>query len=273
MAKELFISQSLLKDWDTMCKKQFEFKYFKGYGMDDPESPFFIGDRTMIRFGNYYEQQIIGMSRGGKKTILSKSEIESTKGARIQPQADKAKDWLFNHLDGNVIAVQHYYEAKVEHDGQIVRLSGHVDIHYKYSDGSHQVIDLKLCDNLDSSFGPVINGHRSSSWGDIESMDHTQPIHYTIILQELLGQDVSFIYHVADLTPQMKVKIFPIDVSENTRHMHLSRCLDAQNEIEESLMLDWFEPCNDYNKCCMCPVSHLCEYKKTTPNIELTVTV
>lgn len=266
---EVSISQSILKDWlSTPCKKQFQFKHFLGFDMDSPDSPFFIGDREMIRFGNYYEQQIIGLSRGGKITELTPKEITSTKGSRISEQVSKTSDWLTNRLDGRIQKTQHKYSIEIDHNGQRLRLHGHVDIHFLYRNGHHQVIDLKLCDNIYSAFGPVINGVRSAGWGNVQDMDHKQPVHYIILLEELFGNSVSFIYHVADLTPQHNVKIFPIEPSPETKHFHLDTCLDVQNEIEEALMMDWFEPTQSYNTCCNCPVADRCSSRVETPNVE-----
>lgn len=261
MEDKLRLSQSMLKDWETMCGIAFKVKYFSD--IPEEENPFYIGNKDVVVLGNVYEQNIIGISRGGKKTIPPPELTKKPVYERMVDQSKLTKSWL-RGLDGKVMAVQERIEAEFEWDGKTIYIVGHLDVNFKTSEGKIKVIDLKLSGDRDASYGPF-------QWKNLNNIDYTQPKQYILLVHIKFNQPVEeteFEYHVADTSTQKRVKIINVSAFDSTIESHKERLAKAFNEIEEALVIDYFEPKNDYDRCSVCPLKEDCSYRNIKPIVE-----
>lgn len=259
--EKLRLSQSMLKDWENMCGIAFKVKYFSD--IPEEENPFYIGNKEVVILGNVYEQNIIGISRGGKKTVPSAELIKKPVYERMVDQSKLTKSWL-RKLDGKIVGVQQRIEAEFEWEGKTIYIVGHLDINFKTGDGKFKIIDLKLSGDRDASYGPF-------QWKNLNNIDYTQPKQYILLVHLNFNQsveDTEFEYHIADTSTQKRVKIINVSSFDSTIEGHKERLAKAYNEIEEALVIDYFEPKNDYDRCSVCPLKEDCEYRNIKPIVE-----
>lgn len=252
------LSQSKLDDWLTMCPIQCEVKW--RHYENEEDNPWYIGDREIVRLGNWYEQQAIGMSRGGKITHLTSKERNGAKGQYAAIQAKNTKEWL-RSLDGKIMAVQEEVRSSFERNGITVRLIGHTDVRFQYSNGRQAIIDLKLTGSRDNTFGKF-------KWGDIQNMDVKQLKQYKLIHLLNWGEEPETKYHVVDVSNTLKVGIFNIIISDITMEAYMDLVTEVYAEIAESYMLGFFKPKNTYDNCSVCPIASTCKYRNDTPDEE-----
>lgn len=251
------LSQSKLGDWLEMCPIQCEVKW--RYYENEEDNPWYIGSSEIVRLGNWYEQQAIGLSRGGKITELTSTEKRKAQSRYAAMQAKNTKEWL-RSLDGKIHSVQEEVRATFEHNGVLVRLIGHVDVIFIYNNGKRLIIDIKLTSNRDTTYGKF-------KWGDIQNMDIKQLKHYKLI--DMLNhpdQEPETKYHVADVSNKLKVGIFNVIISEQTMEEYKDLVAEVYKEISESYMLGFFEPKNTYDRCSVCPISDTCRYRNDNPD-------
>lgn len=251
-----YLSQSALKDWKSMCPIQWREKWKKYENEED--NPWYIGDRPVIRLGNWYEQQVIGISRGGKTTELTTTERKSAKGRYAASQAKLTKEWL-RSLPGKIRGVQQELKAEFWHNGTLVKIIGNLDIDFAYDNGTPLVIDLKLTGDRDTTFGYF-------KWGDIENMDITQMKQYKLLSWLNYGIEPETKYHVIDVSTKMKVGLFNIIISDQTMEEYKDLLAEVYKEIAESFMLNVFEPKNTYDNCSICPIASQCKFRNEKPD-------
>lgn len=259
---QLYISQSLLKDWENMCGVAFKVKHFTPF-KNEEDNPFYIGNKDVVVLGNIYEQSIIGISRGGKTTKPSPELAKKPIFNRMKEQAKLTKEWL-RSLNGRIIGVQERIKASFEWNGVQVFIVGHLDIRFQDADGTPRNIDLKLSGDRDASFGDF-------QWKNLDRLTYDQPKQYNLLLHLETGFPVDripFDYHIGDTSTAMKVKVINVMTSEQTIEFHKERLYEAYIGISEALELDYFEPRNDYDRCSVCPIKEDCKYRNKTPLIE-----
>lgn len=261
---KLIISQSMLKDWETMCGEAFRIKWFVPYEKEE-DSPFYIGDKDVIQLGNIYEQKIIGISRGGKTTKPTK-ELEKKAAYRYMlEQAAVTKDWYRKlRAQGKVIGVQDRLEGSFEMNGTTVWIDGNLDINFQYHNTRRSVKDLKLSSDRDTDYGDF-------QWKNLNKINYTQAKQYVLLVHLVYGDPIDtidFEYHIGDTSTKKRVKIINVKISEETIEEHKHRLYHANNEISEALMIDYFPVRNDYDRCSVCPVREDCKYRNTDPIVE-----
>src|SRR5690606_34844489 len=175
---KIVLSQSMLKDWRKMCKHAFKQKRFVDYG-DEENSPFYIGNKEVVILGNVYEQNIIGISRGGKITKAPDDLKKKPVYQRMLEQAKITKRWL-RSLPGEVVEVQHYIEVSFEMNGVVVTISGNIDINFKNLNETLKATDLKLSSKLDAAFGEF-------QWKNLVAIDYTQAKQYVLLMHLFYG--------------------------------------------------------------------------------------
>ncbi len=256
------LSQSMLKDWESMCHVAFKVKHLEHYDTEE-ENPFYIGDKEVVIMGNVYEQNIIGVSRGGKVTTPPENLAKKEMFRRMMSQAKRTRNWL-RSLDGRPVAVQNKIEASFKWEDVTVPIQGHLDIDFKYNDGRIKVIDLKLSGKLTATFGPF-------QWSNLDKIDYTQARQYILLKNLQTGVpvgDIPFDYHIADTSPEEKMKIISATATDSSIEEHKYRLYYAYTEIQESILVDYFQPKNDYNRCSSCPLKDTCSHINTNPPIE-----
>lgn len=258
----LYLSQSMLKDWENMCGEAFRVKYFVEYAKEE-DNPFYIGNKDVIILGNVYEQNIIGISRGGKITKAPFDLVKKPVYDRMLQQAKLTKEW-YRNLGGKAIGVQHQLKGSFEYNGITVYIIGHLDIYYQLPDLRKKVIDLKLSSDRDTDYGEF-------QWKNLEHINYTQPKQYVLLVHLNTGlpvNEIPFEYHIADTSTKMRVKRIHVTVSESAIEEHKERLYHAYTGIIEALTIGYFEPKNDYDRCSVCPIKESCQYRNKQPLIE-----
>jgi hypothetical protein len=137
----------------------------------------------------------------------------------------------------------------------IVIFTGDLDIlspfSYKGADYPLSNIDLKLTGDLTSTFGPF-------SWGNVETMDHSQAYAYTWLT------NLMFFYMVYDFKPQMNKKIFKVNTDNNIMREFFENIRKATAEYIRAEKDGWKKD-PSLGICAKCPVSE-CEFYKTENN-------
>lgn len=232
------ISQSALKDYykPDMCPTLFMAKYAEG--LRTPPSD------VMFR-GLYFEHKLIGATRGGESV-----EFEPLKKGG-KPQAQIDLDELVQYGKGimkalNIEAVEVQPEWVV--DGNIL----HPDLLAKVN-GRLAIIDIKYTETKEDD--------RWNGWGNVEEMDHTQALHYTMGYQLLTGDFIPFYYLVFGKSGW--VRFIKIGITPETFHAHVERV----EKFKMDLSREKFEPKPSFNVCRNCPLES-CDARSKFPEVE-----
>lgn len=239
----------MLRDWEDMCPIQWKSKWI------DKNPAFDIDDKEVIRWGIFFETMVIGMGMGGKTVELTPEERKSVLYQRIKDQAKKCKEYL-DLLAGKIIGRQQELKAEVEFEGQMIPISGNLDVIYQFVDLSIAIIDLKLAGSTDSTFGKF-------AWGAPDKMDMSQIIHYKLLYAIVYNKETKSQYWVFDTSPAMQCVPLNVIVSEHTTYKHIERCAKVYNEITESIAINYWEPKNTFKNCNGCPVA--CAHQRLMP--------
>lgn len=261
---KLIISQSMLKDWESMCGEAFRIKWFVPYEKEE-DNPFYIGNKEVIQLGNIYEQKIIGISRGGKVTKPTADLVKKEVYKRMLEQAAYTKEWYRKiKEEGKVLGVQDRIEVSFEMNGVIVHIDGNLDINYMLNNGRFSLKDLKLSSDRDTDYGDF-------QWKNLSRINYTQAKQYILLVHLKFNEpieNIEFEYHIADTSTKKRVKIINVVASEETIEEHKHRLYHAYNEISEALMIDYFPIKNDYDRCSICPVREECKHRNKEPMVE-----
>lgn len=249
----LNITQSMMKDWTGgMCPPLFKARWFdKTYEWTESEA---------MLWGNWFEYEAIGANvRDGSIPELTDKMKKSVTYGRAQQQLEM---WhkIVKELNITDIEVQQEVEAVIEftYDGQVfpVRISGTEDLRCKV-DGKPTIIDIKTTGSVKNTYGDY-------AWGNPDSMDLKQAIHYPMIEQITTGVKHDFLYIVFGLDKDMGCKIIQGVPTEQSFDKHQQKIFMMWNEIAYSLF-NTFEPDPSYNKCNGCPFP--CVAQQTVPEI------
>lgn len=254
MTEPLYLSQTMLKSWESDCRLAFS-KHFFG---SDEEREIFNIEKAVFDQGIYFETLAVGSGRDGK--IGTSDGMTKLISGRIEQQAKLYREWErangFKSLGSDV-----RIRERIEWDGGVYLSEGHLDRIVK--DGEDiLIIDTKLTGNSSSTYGKW-------SWGDAYKVDLTQLTHYKILAEMKFGKQVRQMFYVADISLQMRVKPLEYPISDWEIQMHHERCQTAYNEIMQAKIGDWFEPSPSYDNCSNCPMAEICKYRIKIPEIKL----
>lgn len=251
-----YLSNSMLRDWEEMCQKEFFQRWFK-------QNPAYELDSVPITLGNLFEQNVIGVSVGGKVTVPTKEFIKSNQSSydRMLNQAELCKTFL-KLLGGKKIGVQTYLHAVViDSAGQEIPICGNLDILYGWPAENlrRAIIDLKFTADTDSTFGDF-------AWGRPDTMDMSQAFQYVLLHRLVYPElpDPEFKYWIYDHKPSMKRSHLNIIISEQTMSDHIERLSKAYNAISDALLFNSWRPKQEYSFCSVC--KYKCEYEKLLPD-------
>lgn len=262
MSEIFHLSQSLLKDYESMCPIAFSKKHF---GTEQERLIFQLKESEAMRWGIYFETLVVGSGMGGKTIELTSTEKKSAFYKRVVEQAKLCRAYL-KAMDGKMVGSQELLQASYEWQGQTIYIQGNLDIRWQYSMAQNAVkgavIDLKSTGDLESTFGKF-------QWGNIDKIDVTQMIHYGLLYQLNFGEWPDTFYLVFDISNKERFTPFQVQISEWTIEDHKERAAKAYNQITESLMLDYWEPQPRFSECKSCPIRDVCKYAQRFPEIEI----
>lgn len=261
---KLILSQSLLKDFHKMCGEALRVKWFVHYEKEE-DNPFYIGDKEVVQLGNIYEQNVIGISRGGKTTTPTPELAKKPVFDRMKEQAATTKIWYRNlRQEGKVLAVQRRIEASFVFNGVTVWLDGNLDIEFIYNSGKRGTKDLKLSSDRDASFGEF-------QWKNLDKINYSQAKQYTLLLHLHYNtplSEIDFEYHIADTSTKRRVKIINVIISESTMEGYKEELYNVYTQLIESLEIGYFPLKNEYDICSECPIKESCEFRNTIPTVQ-----
>lgn len=255
MEEPLYLSQSMYKDWTSMCKLAFSKKWF---GTEEEKALFSIDDKEVVRYGVHFESLVVGTGMGGKTIEWTEKERKSVFYERIKEQAKKCRAYL-KHLGGRVVESQQEIRGSYEHAGATIYIKGNLDINYEFNDGRAAVIDLKTSSDLEATFGPF-------QWGDLDRVSTVQLVHYAFLYFLKYGRmPDETMYLVFDLKQDMRFSPISVVISEWAIDDHKEEFARVYSEIEQAMMMDYFEPNNSYKNCKDCPLKDTCKHYNPFP--------
>lgn len=252
----LYLSNSMLRDWESLCPIAFSKRWF---GTDEEKALFSLDEVQVIRFGVFFETLCIGSGVNGKTVELTPKEKNSVYYERIKNQAKLCREYL-KAMDGKMVATQEYLKGSFVWLGQTIYICGNIDIRWRFSDGRGANIDLKSTGDTENTFGDY-------AWGKIEKMDISQMEQYSLLYFLNFGEWPESYYLVFDLSKAEKFVPIKVNISEWSIEEHKERVAKAYNEITECMMLDYWEPKNTYSNCKTCPLNQTCKYANKFPEI------
>jgi len=245
--KALKMSQSLMKMLFKYKIKEECGLVLKARYVDNIQSP----SSPAMELGNYFEYICTGdLARDGHtpEVVLLKSGKPSTPYARMDIQKE------------NFDAIMKTYNLDVKHTGYVFNHSkygGIADIiAWDKENKRHIIIDVKTSGLLNDKW---------SEWGwandSIEYKDELliQAVHYKMLFEEEFKEEnVPFYFFVFSTTNEWEVKIFDIEVSEDTMHTHKMNLENAVAYFESENKKGW-KPHPTYAKCRNCALKPSCK--------------
>ncbi len=207
--------------------------------------------------GNYFEYICTGaLPRDGHtpEPVLLKSGKLSTPYARMEKQKE-----TFD-------AIMKAYDLKVKHKGYVFRkskYSGIADVlAYDKVNKRNIIIDIKTSSLLNDKW---------SDWGwhqdSIEMKDELliQAVHYKMLYEEEFGEEnVPFYFFVFSTQNDWEVKIYEIEVADDTLHTHKMNLENAVAYFESENKKGW-TAYPTYEKCLKCALKSECKESLEVP--------
>jgi hypothetical protein len=238
--KNFKISQSAVRDFynSENCRIKWEENYVNGY-RSEPSA-------AMLD-GLVFEQNVIGLSRGGEVYEIPKGKTGKTlkRETDLLQLAERAKQTI-NDLQIELIDVQPEWEVN--------DLIGHPDALIKYK-GELAIMDLKYTgvkEDESCKWNPY-------AWNDLEYKDFRQALHYVEMYYLKHKIYLPFFYLVFGKSGW--VKFISVDISLTA--MEDYRML--LNQFRDDIKLFKAKPINNYSICRKCPI--LCNKRTIKPNI------
>ena len=234
------ISQSGLRDFynPEYCKIKWEETYINGY-RSRPTS-------AMLD-GLVFEQNVIGMSRGGEIYEIPKLKNgnPSKRETDLLKLAKEAQNTMMD-LDIKLLDVQPEWETK--------DLIGHPDALITYK-GEKAILDLKytaIREDESCRWNPY-------AWHDLEHKDFSQAIHYIELYYRMTKEYLPFFYLVFGKSGW--VKFICIDLTQDSLIEYRTKLKNFKKDIKT------FKPegINKYEICRKCPIT--CNDRITKPQI------
>tara|TARA_R100001440_G_scaffold48206_1_gene68072 strand:+ start:348 stop:1157 length:810 start_codon:yes stop_codon:yes gene_type:complete len=247
------MSQSLMKTLfkykiKEECGLVLKAKYIDGISF--PSTP-------AQELGNYFEYICTGaLPRDGHtpEPALLKSGKPSTPYARMQKQKE-----TFD-------AIMDTYGLEIKKTGYVFKkskYSGIADIFaYDKKNKRNVIIDIKTSSLLNDKW---------SDWGwhedSIEQKDELliQAVHYKMLYEEEFGEEnVPFYFFVFSSQNDWEVKLYEIEVGEDTLHTHKMNLESAVSYFESENKKGW-KAYPNYQKCLKCFLNDQCEDSLNVP--------
>ena len=234
------ISQSALRDFynPEYCKIKWEEVYLNGNRTQPTAS---------MLDGLVFEQEVIGMSRGGEVYEIPKGKTGKSlkRETDLLALAEKSKQ-MMGDLDIELIDVQPEWETK--------DLIGHPDALIEYR-GELAIMDLKytaIKEDESCRWNPY-------AWHDLEHKDFTQAIHYIEMYYQMEGIYLPFFYLVFGKSGWCK--FISIDLTAESLENYRIKLKRFKSDFKD------FKPkgSTEYSICRKCPV--LCDKRINKPNI------
>tara|TARA_R110002020_G_scaffold167816_3_gene356362 strand:- start:309 stop:1061 length:753 start_codon:yes stop_codon:yes gene_type:complete len=245
---KLKISQSMIRDFydSNYCKIKWEETYLNGFRT--------IPSAAMLD-GLVFEQNVIGMSRGGEVYEIPKGKTGKPlkRETDLLALAEKSKE-MMNDLEIELIDVQPEWETD--------ELIGHPDALIKYK-GELAIMDLKytaMKEDENCKWNPYAWGNIvDESTGEIYK-DFTQAIHYIEMYFQEHGIYLPFFYLIFGKSGWCK--FIMIEPSKETIESYRDRLKRFRNDLKNFIP----KPIKSYSKCRKCSV--LCEKRTLKPEIQ-----
>ena len=242
------ISQGLVRDFydDNVCQIKWEETYLNGFRTNP--SPAMLD-------GLVFEQNVIGMSRGGEFYEIPKGKTGKPlkRETDLLALAEKSKKMMFD-LDIELIDVQPEWETK--------DLIGHPDALIKYK-GELAIMDLKytgMKETENCRWNPY-------AWGNIVDektgeiyKDFTQAIHYIEMYYQEHGVYLPFFYLIFGKSGWCK--FIMIEPTKETLEKYRLKLKKVKRDIKNFKP----KPINNYAICRKCSV--MCNKRTTKPIIQ-----
>ena len=235
------ISQSAIRTFNDpdYCDILWEESYLNGWRS--------YPSKAMLH-GLYFEQYVIGSTRGGEVYELPK--LKSGKPSKEQTDLDKLIESAKKTIDNLGIKILEV-QPEWKHDDII----GHPDALIEIN-GDRAIMDLKYTGTREDEscrWNPY-------AWGkDLELKDYSQAVHYVEMYYRMHGEYLPFFYLVFGKSGW--VKFISIDITEQT----LDDYRDTIKRFRADLSDFTPKPSTDYNKCEKCPLQ--CSKRADKPNI------
>lgn len=265
---KLYLSQSMLKEFETMCPFAFKHRWFG----NDQEKRIFDRYSDAMKRGVLFETLAIGMGLAGKTAKKGDVPEKSVYYERIVRQAKMYKEW--ERANGfEPVGTQLQVQVKIEWEGGTYFAQGNIDRLVRDRDGILTVIDLKLTGDKDNDYGQF-------QFGRPDKVDYTQLHHYRdLVKHRYEEEEVRQMFYVADCSPKEGTKPLELITSPHHEYEHRQRCQTAYNEIVSSMITGEWLPRPTKNECQTCPLNdpdklfgtgiERCKFARSIPEIEI----
>lgn len=260
---EFRIRNSMLSDWDEMCRLAFKARWF---GTPQERELMDIGHLQAIRWGSYFEQLVLGSGVGGKVIELTDKELKSVYYPRVKRQAEIARHFIFGTLKEMgypFLRAQERLETTFVVDGIEIPYEGNADA-LLGSKVPEIILDTKYTGDTTNTFGKY-------AWGKPETMDMGQLVGYTEAAAQIYGHKPKAMYYVADSTDSERVEPIEVEFTDEYIHLYMWRLKETYLEIQQSLSWNYWTHRSSYNECRNCPLNKICDKAIKTPEIKTIV--
>ena len=242
------VSQSMLRDFydSTYCKIKWEESYMNGHRTRPTSS---------MLDGLVFEQNVIGMSRGGEFYEIPKGKTGKPlkRETDLLLLAEKSKKMMFD-LDIELIDVQPEWETK--------ELIGHPDALIKYK-GELAIMDLKytaIKETENSKWNPYAwDNLVDQNTGEVNK-DFSQAIHYIEMYFQEHGVYLPFFYLIFGKSGWCK--FIMIEPTRETLEKYRNKLKRFKDDIKNFKS----KPINNYSICRKCSV--ICNKRTNKPIIQ-----
>ena len=198
--------------------------------------------------GLYFEQYVIGSTRGGE--IYELPKLKNGSPSKEQRDLDKLIESAKKTIDNLGIKI-----LEVQPEWRVDDIIGHPDALIEIN-GDKAILDLKYTGTREDEscrWNPY-------AWGrDLELKDYSQAVHYVEMHYRMYGEYLPFFYLVFGKSGW--VKFISIDITDET----LEDYRDTINRFRADLKDFSPIPSTDYNKCSKCALK--CSKSANKPNI------
>ena len=213
--------------------------------------------------GLYFESLVLGQTAGddtldGSHFKRNRDGSKKVDQVRIEKQAGKVKAMLFDKDHDSYLGFDVKQVQVVLEGGTATHpLKGVLDI-IAEKEGKPAIVDLKLTKSISGGRPPY-------SYDEVSSMDMAQAVIYTELYKQAYGQETDFYFLVADYSPQMRIKLIKVNLSNKTLDSVMGRLDNAAWVLEMYEANGWVtDP--SINECRGCPLE--CADRKRPNEVE-----
>ncbi|MCF3107280.1 PD-(D/E)XK nuclease family protein [Niabella sp. CC-SYL272] len=247
----LQISQSLIKEVlkHDHCPKQVYFSFVEGKDLIEPSEAMLTG--------RYFESELLGACRGGKK-----QEAKMINKGKEKAQAYKDCDELVLFAKGvldnlGIRISENFIQVELISDF----LKGNIDLI------SNDIISKDDIAIYDIKWTGTKEDDRWNGWGDPANNQDAeiQAVHYTMLYHKKYGVYPPFYFLI--FGKDRWVKILRFRFSEDAIELHKERIKYTADKISQYADEKW-KGNGSFNKCISCPFYNMCDDRATVPQIE-----